>query len=291
MRRILGLSGALALSAVACDASVPPAGPRVEGVAPDPVVPGATLTVRGHGFGESAGARDGAALGGRPLRPLSWSTARLAFEVPPDVPAGAAFLRLHAAGRPLAPVPVTVAGEGRFPRWPAVPPGFGADAGPAPVDAAPGPLGDVPVLPDATLTGAIATFAPDDAAPTGTALVALEGPPGELTLEVRSSPGLWAQAFHLTYDPNLLQFVSASPAPTLEAPALHWALTGPGRLLFGGLDRGPGVSALRVRFAAVGAGEGRIDLPARTASARAPGNRPIADWPFVGGSVRVEVRP
>jgi hypothetical protein len=298
MQRSLGRRVVLALALIACDDGSGAPGPRIDRVAPDPVLPGTTLGIHGEGFGDEPGARDGAALGGRPLPTLAWGSARLLFEVPADVPAGAALLVLHAGGRPLEPWPVTVGGDGRFPASPTAPAPStaGADAFPDPADGGPTPNTDAARfpdvrLPDATLQGAKATFTPDDLPAVGTVLVAVESPPGTLTLEARASPGLWGQGFHLTYDPNLLQFVSAAPEPDLAGAARHWSLPTPGRLLYGGLDPGAGEAVLRVRFAVIGAGEGRVDLPARTASARAAGNRPVADWPFVGGSVRVEVEP
>lgn len=287
-----------ALALIACDDGSSTPGPRIDRVAPDPIRPGATLDVHGGGFGDGPGTRDGAALGGRPLPTLGWRPGRLRFEVPADVPAGAALLVLHVGGRALEPWPVTVGGNGRFPASPtaAAPSDPDGDGFPGPVDAGPMPDPDAARfpdvrLPDATLQGATATFTPDDLPAVGTVLVAVDGPPGELTLEVRASPGLWGQAFHLTYDPNLLQFVAAAPEPSLAGVARHWSLPTPGRLLYGGLAPEAGAAVLRVRFAAIGAGEGRVDLPARTASARGAGNRPVADWPFVGGSVRVEVAP
>jgi hypothetical protein len=277
----------------ACDVTSPGGPPAVESVAPAPLKPGVPLRIEGRGFGEAPGGRDGAALGGRPLFPLAWGPTRLAFEVPVDTPAGATWLVVRAGGQTLPPFPVEVGGRGRYPPNPSAPPGAdrdadARDAGVGTTDGAPA-FPDVR-LPDATLTGAVATFTPDDVPATGTVLVEVEGPPGELTLEVRSSTGLWGQAFHLTYDPNLLQFVSATPPPSIDPPALHWSLVAPGRLAYGGLERS-GQPALRVRFAVIGEGEGRVDVPARTASARADGNRPVSDWRFVGGSVRIQVRP
>ena len=275
----------LALAALwACDEA--PGGARIERVSPQPAQPGEVLTVTGRGFGEVRGPEDGGALGGRPLVAEGWSADRLRFRLAADHPAGEQWLVVRANGAALAPFGVRVGGDHPWPAPGGAPPAR-RDAAPPLPDA--GPDSDA-ALPDATLSGARAELVPDVRGERAVELVPLEAPPGELRFEVRLRPagGAWGAAFHLAWDPNLLQFVDASPAPLASGPsALAWGHLAPGRFACGGLVRPDGSPLVTLRLAAVGTGEGRVEMPVRFASVRGPGNEPLAGWSYNGGTVRI----
>lgn len=283
MRRFTLLALGTALHA--CDD--PAAGARIDRVEPSPAQPGEVLVVHGRGFGDDPRLGDGAALGGWPLAPESWSSDRLRFRLAAVHPAGEQWLVLRAADRVLPPFGLRVGGDNPWPGPGAGPPPGRDDAGPPPRDTGSDPDGS---LPDATLSGAVVELSPDGDGDRAVELVPLESPRGELRFEVRVRPAdeVWGAAFHLAWDPNLLQFVDASPAPQAAGPqALAWGTLGPGRFACGGLVRADGAPLVTLRFAAVGTGEGRLEMPARFSSVRGPGNEPLPGWSYNGGTVRI----
>lgn len=275
----------------ACDDTASVA--RIEAVSPAPLLPGEAFVVTGHGFGGAPAPGDVVALAGRPLAVVAWSPERLRAEVPADTYAGETVLTLRAQGGTLAPYPVRVGGDRRRPvedagAGDALAPGDAGDAT-RPTDARPG-LPDT-ALPDAVLEGARAEFIPDAVVGAGLRLVGRASPPGELRLDVVADAQAWGLAFHLTWDPNLLRFVSASPESRVDGPRTAvWREIESGRLAFGGLQGDPTV--LSLRFALVGTGEGRLEIPARFATARDARNVPLPGWGFTTGTVRSrEVTP
>lgn len=287
-RRRALVAALVTVSTLACDDS--PAGARIDAVSPTPLRPGETFEVSGRGFGEAPAPGDVVALAGRPLTVLTWSPDHLRAEVPADQFAGETWLTVRAQADTLAPFPVRVGGDRRRPVEDAGtgPLGDATDAAP-PIDARPG-LPDT-ALPDAVLEGARAEFIPDPVARAGVRLEGRDAPPGELRLDVVADARAWGLAFHLTWDPNLLRFVSASPESRVDGPRTTvWREIEPGRLAFGGL---PGdTTVLSLRFALVGTGEGRLEIPARFATARDARNLPLPTWGWTTGTVRSrEVSP
>lgn len=279
-RRAL-VAAALGLLPVGCDDAA--TGARIEAVAPAPLQPGAALEVTGRGFGAAPVAGDLVALGGRPLTVSAWSSDRLRALVPPDAFAGETYLLVRAQGATLAPFPVRIDGDRRRPPTDAGIEGTDAADATSPTDA----RARVPdtALPDAVLEGARAEFIPDDPTPSGLRLEGRPSPPGELRLDLVTDRPAWGLAFHLTWDPNLLRFVSATPEPRIDGPrTVVWREIEPGRLAFGGLPAD--ATVLSLRFALVGTGEGRLEFPARFATARDENNVPLVGWSWRAGTVR-----
>lgn len=278
-----------ALLVGACD---DPAGrARIDAVSPDPVEPGDTLVVSGRGFGATPAPGDGVALDGRALGLVEWRNDTLRALVPRDQRAGESLLVVQAQGAGLPPFAVRVGGS-TSPTEADVPVPVETDGAVARDATPPGADGR---LPDATLEGARAEFLPDPEEGRGLRLQARNSPPGELLLDVVADGDAWGVAFHLVWDPNLLSFVSATPTSAIDGPRTAvWRPLEPGRLAFGGRVPADGAPLLSLRFALVGTGESRLELPSRFASARAPGNVPLgpASWHWQGGTVRSrEVAP
>ncbi len=278
------LVGALIGAALtACDDAS--SGARIDAVSPAPLRPGEAFVITGHGFGGAPAPGDVVALAGRPLAGVDWSSGRLRAEVPADQFAGETVLTVRAQGDTLTPYPVRVGGDRRRPVEDAGAGGVPGDAGDAApsTDARPG-LPDT-ALPDAVLEGARAEFIPDTVSEAGVHLEGRASPPGELRLDVVADAQAWGLAFHVTWDPNLLRFVSASPESQVDGPRTAvWREIEPGRLAFGGLQGDSTV--LSLRFALVGTGEGRVEIPARFATARDAQNTPLRGWGWTTGTVR-----
>lgn len=249
------------------------------------------MTVGLAGF-DRATFRPGAlSLGGRPLMGWDWRPDHVYFEVPFNAAAGEALLVVSAGGQTAPPAPLHVVGHTP---WFAPEPAAGSTDGGAPV-----PMGDggplrpppdaAPPWPDAGLPQAVAKLSVDPAGPNDVQLVPVDAPPGELQFQIvlPNPEAVWGAALHVRWDPNLVRFVTASPAPNpTGAPAIAWREIAPGRLVLGRAVAGERV-LLTLRFAILGIGEGRIDLPARNATFRGPGNVRLLDRHAAGGSVRI----
>lgn len=276
--------GALALALFAC-ASPSGDGPEVTALEPNPAAPGALLDVHGRRLGADlqVSGEGSVAVGGRPVPVLAWAPDRLRVRLPEDTPGGATALVVTIRGRPTEAAALEVTGGAAWPRRPrAFPPT--PDAG---LDADPDGGATDPADAGSTLT---AEVVPDPAAG-GVALVPRAAPPGEVWLEVRLPPGLdlGGVAFHLAYDGNVLRFREADPAPGERVVAGE---VGRGRLAYGRVVEGVAPEPLAVlRFAVVGRGEGRIEIPERNRTLRGRGNQPIPGVPWAGASLRVRGAP
>ena len=275
-----------ALALVACER--PSGGARVEGVSPAPLRTGESLVIHGRGFGAAPAPGDQIGLDGRALSVIEWGPESLRARVPADQRAGEVFLVIRAQGEALSPFGVRVGGETQPsveppPEWPQADATITRDAQGPPEDAR---------LPDATLEGARAEFIPDPDEGPGAHLFARPSPAGEILLEVVADTGAWGAAFHLVWDPNLLTLVSAAPASGLAAERpIVWRTLEPGRLAFGGRLPMDGTPILSLRFALIGTGEGRIEVPTRFASVRSAANVPLGpgEWRWHGATIRSRV--
>lgn len=283
-----------ALTALACD-DPPLDGPHVLRVTPDRAQPGQTIRIDGQRFGA-----DGyVALGGRPLTASTWTDTHIDLPLPADLAAGETLLVVFAAGAPSTPYPVEIIGEpGAIDRPHRFPPDFGdggrpRDGGPpddGPRDRGPRDRGtDGPPPPDRGAGVLVASFDPDPIGSNTVYLDALDSPPGELRLAVRPLARVRGLALHLAYDRGLLRYVDATPAGTRTYAV---AEIGPGRLALGRVyTTDPADEATTVlRFALVGPGEGRVDLPPRRAAIRDARNTPLPGARAVGGGLRIERR-
>lgn len=283
--RLLGpcLSLLGALSVLGCDER-PVEGPIITRVEPASAAPGEAIDIEGQGFG-----LDGhVAIGGRPLGATSRSDRRITLTLPADLAPGETLVVVFAGGRPSPPYPLDVRGEPGAPDRPhAFPPDFEHGDGDPPRDGGPIDQGMRPDIggPD----DLVARFSPDPSGAQSVALEALPSAAGELRLAVRVPGDARGVALHLAYDRGLLRFVEAQPRGGRLFAAGE---IGPGRLALGRVFGGrPADEATTVlRFALVGPGEGRVDLPARRLAVRDGMNQPAAAT-GAGGGLRVERLP
>lgn len=278
---VLSLLGGLML--LGCDER-PVDGPFITQVTPASAAPGEVIDIEGQGFG-----LDGhVAIGGRPLVAASRGDRRITLTLPMDLAPGETLVVVFAGGRPSPPYPLDVRGEPGAPDRPhAFPPDFQSHDGGPPRDGGPTDRGMGPDIggPD----DLVARFSPDPSGAQSVALEALPSAAGELRLAVRVPGDARGVALHLAYDRGLLRFVEAQPR---GGRLFATGEIGPGRLALGRVFGGrAGDEATTVlRFALVGPGEGRVDLPTRRLAVRDGMNRPIVST-SAGGGLRVERLP
>lgn len=259
-----------------------PVSPRVVRVEPTPVRPGEPLTVYTEPLGRFD-ASDGAeslALGGRPQAVKRWANGRIEAQVAVDTPSGWTRLVVTENDAPTAWLDVEVAGDVPSPDL-----AFSeTDGAPTVRDAGADAAGDALVPP---FQGEVL---PDPASPGGFFVEPADAPPGEVAVRVMNGAGaqVWGVAFHVTWDPVQLEFVTAT-VPS-DGP---WAAKAvkPGRLVFGSVLTNLAPEVVTLRFTVVGRGERRLSLPAAYAEARGADRLALPGVRFTGATVRTAPPP
>jgi hypothetical protein len=259
-----------------------PVSPRIVRVDPSPVRPGEPLTVYTEPLGpfDATDGAESVALGGRPQAVTSWANGRIEAQVAVDTPFGWTRLVVTENDGPTAWLDVEVSGDVRSP-----------DLGLSDADAAPGArdLG-VDASGDAVVPRFQGEVLPDPASPGGFFVEPADAPPGEVAVRVMNgaSTAVWGVAFHVTWDPVQLDFVTAS-VPSEGS----WAAKAvkPGRLVFGGVLTNRTPEVVTLRFAIVGRGERRLSLPAAYAEARGVDRFALPGVRFTGATVRTTPPP
>jgi hypothetical protein len=259
-----------------------PDSPRVMRVEPTPVRPGERLTVYAEPLGPFD-ATDGAeslALGGRPQAVSTWANGRIEALVAVDTPSGWTRLVVTENDRPTASLDVEVAGATRR-----------SDFGFSSPDAAPGERDvGVDASGDARVPGFQGEVLPDPASPGGFFIEPADAPPGEVAVRVMNGAGapVWGVAFHVTWDPVQLSFLTA--AVPGDGPWAAEAIK-PGRLVFGSVLTNLAPEVVTLRFTIVGGGERRLSLPAAYAEARGADRLALPGVGFAGATVRTSPPP
>lgn len=267
-------------------------GPRIDALDPSPAAPGEVLLIDGERFGDGGYV----AIGGRPLPGGAvdeWTGSRIQVALPEDLAAGPTLVVVVAEGRASPPAPLEVAGDPvsrdrprRFP--PRRDGGPGRDGG---VDGGPrdggSDTGRPP--PDAGNPSLRAEFTADPAGDDHVRLIAQPSGPGELVLEVHLPAGFLGEiggvALHVAHDGNLLQLVEVRPG---NSDLFLGGELSRDRVAFGRVFPGNTQPIAAVlRFAVVGRGEARVELPTRHRTVRDRANRAIPRVRWAGGSVRV----
>jgi hypothetical protein len=276
-------SFAISLCLLGCLNEVSTLDPVIRSMAPGVLVAGEPCTISGARLGQDGSA----SIAGLPMMTSQWRPDLINCVVPASAPGGHRLLVLHLSNGNRLHHPVEIIGQSRSNRPLDSPETMDAGVGNGPDSALPGPDGSI--TPNTRLR---AQFSADPQSDRAVRLKRLEDTAGGLTLGVdvvNFEREAWGIAFHLDFDPNLLQFLSHPShvaGHTFQAKVLS-----PGRLAIGWIRNGTEPSLVRLEFNLLGPGEGRIEIPEIHRTIRSGNNRPLDDVTWGSGSVRVTEVP